>query len=196
MNIFISFGFRCDTSLILRKTLYLQNESLPFDWVQLSIDTQINIIKLYLNKDSIENFYNNLFGDTFNFNEKKSIDGSWFPHDEFEDKSIVIQKYIRRTNRLFSLLDKSERKIFLTIFQWNENNSNTNNVTKLIDTLNGLKINDYLLITINGLVDEKINEKNININVPFRIINGNDSDYISWEQNIIIRLKELEYFIP
>ena len=76
MNIFISFGVRCDTVLILRITLFLQNESLPFDWVQLSIDTQINIIKLYSNKDNIENFYDNLFGDTFNFNEKRKH--RWF----------------------------------------------------------------------------------------------------------------------
>ena len=48
-----------------------------------------------------------------------------------------------------------------------------------------------------GLIRDKydiITEKYINFYVPFKVENGNDSDYDNWNLKIIDKLKNLKYF--
>jgi len=191
MYSYISFGSRCNSAIILRNLLKLQIESLPFDWVQMNINSMEDIMKLYNETDKIEAFYSYYFTNSFNKTEKKYInDGSWFPHDDFNNINDVIQKYTRRTYRLFNIIKNNNKKIFLNLQQY----INSSILEKIINILDNLNI-DYLLIIINAYDYDEINKKYINFHVPFKIEIGNDSDYDNWNLKIIDKLKTLKYFI-
>ena len=189
MYSFISFGSRCNSAIILRYILKLQIESLPFDWVQMNINTMKDIMKLLNDSDRIEAFYSYYFTDSFNKIEKKSIDHSWFPHDDFDNIHDVVAQYTRRTYRLFDIIKNNNKKIFLNLQQY-VNNSILEKIINILDNLN----TDYLLIIINAFDYDVINEKYINFYVPFKIEIGNDTDYDNWNLKIIDKLKTLEYF--
>lgn len=189
MYSFISFGSRCNSAIILRYILKLQIESLPFDWVQMNINTMENIMKLLNKSDKIEAFYSYYFTDSFNKIEKKSIDDSWFPHDNFDNIHDVVAQYTRRTYRLFDIIKNNNKKIFLNLQQY-VNNSILEKIINILDNLH----TDYLLIIINAFDYDFMNEKYINFYVPFVIENGNDSDYDNWNLKIIDKLKNLKYF--
>jgi len=190
MYSYISFGSRCNSAIILRNLLKLQIESLPFDWVQMNINSMEDIMKLYNESDKIEAFYSYYFTNSFNKTEKKYInDGSWFPHDDFNNINDVVQKYTRRTYRLFNIIKNNNKKIFLNLQQY----INSFILEKIINILDNLNI-DYLLIIINAYDYDEINKKYINFHVPFKIEIGNDSDYDNWNLKIIDKLKTLKYF--
>ena len=148
-----------------------------------------NIMKLLNESDKIEAFYSYYFTYSFNKIEKKSIDDSWFPHDNFDNIHDVVAQYTRRTYRLFDIIKNNNKKIFLNLQQY-VNNSILEKIINILDNLN----TDYLLIIINAFDYDVINEKYINFYVPFKIEIGNDTDYDNWNLKIIDKLKTLEYF--
>ena len=189
MYSFISFGSRCNSAIILRWLLKKQEESLPFDWIQIKINTMENIMNLYHDSDKIDAFYSCYFTNSFNIIGKKSIDGSWFPHDNFDNIHDVVAQYSRRTYRLFHIISNNNKKIFLNLQQY----TNSSILEKIIIILDNLNI-DYLLIIINAFKYDIMTDKYINFYVPFLIEHKNDSDYDNWNLKIIDKLKTLEYF--
>lgn len=182
----ISFGMRCNTAIILRWRLEKQTYSLPFDWVQMALETQLAVLDLYKTQNEIENFYWNLFSNDFDYAEKRCAAG-WFPHDEFDNHELehTIDKYIRRTYRLMDILSLPGKKIFLTLFQWG--GVDPEQIKNTLQCLDSLEI-DYLWISINGNSSDETIEKHININVPFA------ESYEAWEDNIIMKLKKIAFF--
>lgn len=189
MYSYISFGSRCNAAIILRYLLKKQEMSLPFDWVQMNINSMDNIMNLYKDHTKIEAFYCYYFTNNFNKIEKKSEDNSWFPHDNFDDIHKVVQQYVRRTYRLFDIIRNNNKKIFLHLQQYLNNSI----LEKIINILDNLNI-DYFLIIINAFDHDIITEKYMNFYVPFIIENGDDSDYDNWNLKIIDKLKSIKYF--
>jgi len=158
----------------------------------MNINTMENIMKLLNEADKIEAFYSCYFTNSFDKIEKKNIDNSWFPHDNFDNFDNiynVVQKYTRRTYRLFDIIKNNNKKIFLHLQQY-VNNSILEKIINILDNLH----TDYLLIIINAFDYDVMNEKYINFYVPFKIEIGNDNDYDNWNLKIIDKLKTLKYF--
>ncbi len=195
MKNFICFGMRCNTAFILRWILNLQKQSLPFDWNVMNTQTQLEILKHHNSPEIMIDIYNKLFSNsTFNFNEKKSFENSWFPHDEIFIENIdnIRDKYIKRTNRLYDIIHNSDKKIFLTLFLWESNDCGK----MFLNTIEESCIKNFLLITINGSIDEIFTNNYINMNVKFvpEEEKNDDYHYNCWMSKIINRLKNLECF--
>lgn len=118
-DVIIPIGSICKTSQNLRN-LKLQNESLPFDWI-LTLD--INQVKDmlsshfagFLEQENME-YKDKESEQTDIYMDTKTNIGFWhdFPHDvplnESYDK--IKQKYNRRIDRLFKLIDQSHDILF------------------------------------------------------------------------------------
>ncbi len=85
--------------------------SLPFDW----LDLPTKNIKQFLDmgRSEIEPFLLKYFSE---IKGDRHSDMTWFPHDSFDPFEGVVDKYIKRFERLFDLFnDSSKTLIFLTI---------------------------------------------------------------------------------
>lgn len=96
----VSIGNKCPTAMILRE-LEIYGESFPFDF----LPTTPKLIIKYL-KDSL--LFYPCKGEII------TKDGLWFGHyDTFEGYDVTVEAFKRRFDRLFSLLSKKKRILFV-----------------------------------------------------------------------------------
>jgi hypothetical protein len=96
----VSIGNKCPTAMILRE-LNIYKESFPFDY----IPSSPSLILKYL-KDNTDYFPEK--------NIVRNKDGVWFGHFDINlQYEKTIETFKRRFNRLFDILDKKKRILFI-----------------------------------------------------------------------------------
>lgn len=113
----IPLGMRC-TAVELTNTIVNQPR-FPFDWTQMSVKSMCDVI--HLEAPEIKSFWTDYFSSVDDTKHTKS--GSWFAHDDFTDKSSIIDKYCRRTERLQSVLQSKTHVTYVIVFGFPEQDS-------------------------------------------------------------------------
>lgn len=112
----IPLGMRCSAAQITNAIV--SQPRFPFDWVQMNAESMRDVI--HLKPTEIRKFWTDYFSSIDD--TKHTITGSWFPHDEFtdEEKEKTIDKYVRRTERLHSVLNLQSHVTYVIVFGFPE----------------------------------------------------------------------------
>lgn len=109
----VPFGTRCNSAIIVNSIL--SQPRLPFDWTQMNVLSMKKVLEL--ERSDIESFWDFYFSD-IDERHYNNTTGSWFPHDKFTSEELIKtkEKYIRRTQRLFTSLESDIPKVFIIFF--------------------------------------------------------------------------------
>lgn len=154
--ILIPMGVLCDAKKICncvhkcRSTL-----TLPFDWCQMNGESMVKVLNL--SDSAIKPFWTTYLSN-LNSNNKNKATGSWFPHDFLKDKTTLkfesleecIEKYSRRTRRMFYNLRLPEDKLLFSFFLSSLNKGNIATVMLLKKCIEDT-VPQATYITINAL---------------------------------------------
>ena len=176
----IPLGIRCNSALIVRHTLKIDQPSLVFDWVQMKCKTMEEIILLKSNE--IPEYFNNYFSRDF-VDKKHPITGDWLPHDFLEDGyslDDIKNKYIRRTHRFHECIDSDETIKFLTCFGPYES-KNTGFMESLMSAIQSRrKKKQNLFISFNAEEKTYRNETRWNYSSPINDWDKIDAEVAGW----------------
>jgi hypothetical protein len=151
----VSIGNKCPTTMVLRE-LNLYKESFPFDY----IPTTPKLILKYL-QDTSDYFPQK--------NENRTNDDVWFGHFDLNDKyDETIDKFKKRFNRLFEILQNKKRVLFVYTSEadvynemGNRYNDNYNELCKIANYIKETyEYDDFTILAIHTNKSFK-NTKNI-----------------------------------
>lgn len=146
INYIIPFGSQCFSSFFFKKN-DLKRESYPFDWIFSSPHVILDILEdgfnKFLNKDyyvikdinSDKNKHSIYLPDLYMYNHRNPL------------KDTDYQYYIRCIHRLYKILNKKEKKLFLLTSLNNEINNELENICLLNNKLSDIT-NNYIFIAI------------------------------------------------
>jgi hypothetical protein len=171
MVIFCSLGFHCQCSQILKRN-NLKDNSYPFDWIFCNIFIITDCINDNFEKLLDKKYYINYLNKTINDNccghsyYKKNL----FPHRNM--RTLNNYNYlVRCVNRFKDLYKNKEKKVFLITVIHSVLFSNIyNNLKNLNDILKNKKMNNFLLVCLIFLYNNKKNDHYIEINDNIHII--------------------------
>jgi len=197
----ISIGDHCAIPMLL-KELNIRNCSYPFDWIsnanelyETNIMHNVELItELTSNKQNCEIIVNKFLGDALHKENKiNSKTNIWFPHESGTEQEI-IQKYIRRFNRLHNDLYKPTVFIILTRHYYISEDIFQNITNQL------LKYNtDSVIYFISGCDHNYFNNTNLKNprvifkHIPYDISQFYNYDYTNFRPAIKKYLQEIFY---
>lgn len=160
----VSIGNKCASAGILRNDLHIYGESFPFDF----IPSTPKLVLKYLQDTS------DFFPEQ---NMIRTKDDIWFGHYNVYDKyDETIQKFKRRFERLFEILQNKKRVLFVYTSEadiYNEMNNRYNdnynelcNIKDYIETKYEYTNFTILAIHVNKTYEDTKNIINYTINVP------------------------------
>lgn len=139
---------RCSSAEVIRYSLKKIDISLPFDWCQMKATSMAKWIRSIPDEDFIKKYFSE-------FKENKNEEGDWFPHETW-DKTLV-EKYIRRSDRLHNILTSSEDKTFYIVTGIQDSSGGPDIIT-LYNALKDVSSGDIKIVTVNfdQVLDETV----------------------------------------
>ncbi len=193
MDEFISFGLNCASATCLKES-NLREQKLPFDWMQTTLSSYIQMLNDMKNNNlDLEICVNPppKSGRSGNITEIKKYD-AWIPHEPNNNADEIKLNYIKYFERLHSILNSKNKNIFIMISEYDKfNNKN------IIDTFENFlnkeyPNNNYYFFTINVGTNIEITSNRINI-INTRMAGTYDNGkWISgiWQNPVIHFLKK------
>lgn len=199
---FIPLGTRCSSAFVVRDNIKKRELALPFDWLDLSIISICQFVKLNSHEDVIDyvNLYFEKIGedphkheDSDILNYSKHPDGTWFAHEiELIDGAYKLKpgtknKFIKRLSRLIQILNSDEFCVFLTIM-FEEGMYSFEDYETLKNILRSKVKNNAIFITVNlGNEPDFHIENHFNFRIPQ--LDKFDDGLKGWESLIGERIK-------
>jgi hypothetical protein len=177
----IPLGTRCNSAILTSRIV--NQARFPFDWVQMNVESMRDVV--HLESDQVKEFWTTYFSeiDSAKYNTKT---GSWFPHDSFsseEEKKETIEKYVRRTERLHSVLDSNQHVTYLIVFGFPQE-ENIEKVLELTFAVRNRQRGPVSFIICNAMIQEATKE---DIVFMYEKLEGGKG-YEDWE-NLATRLE-------
>ncbi len=183
----IPFGFRCNAAIVTNAIV--DQPRFVFDWTQMNIQSMINVLNL--EPSDMQTFWKQYFSQLDNENRHTET-SSWFPHDNFkteEEKIETVNKYIRRTERLYNLM-KTESHVIFLIFNGFPEPDSLEKSQVLINALLAKKSNNISFIVCNSCF---LNQEIMNLNLIYEPLlasnNTSDNDWDDLTSRITARIK-------
>ena len=166
MDEYISFGVNC-TSASCFKESGVREKKLPFDWMQASIPSYLQMLSDMINNTlDLEICINPppKPGREGDITEIVKYD-AWIPHEpEPIDANIIKLNYIKYFKRLYDILSSKNKNIFIMISS-HYNSFNDENLVDVYETFLKKEFpdNNYYFFTTNTGRDVKITSNRINV---------------------------------
>jgi hypothetical protein len=185
----IPFGFRCNAAIVTNAIV--DQPRFVFDWTQMNIHSMIHVLNL--EPSGMQTFWTQYFSKLDNENRHTET-SSWFPHDKFtteEEKVATLNKYIRRTERLYNLMKTDSHVIFL-IFNGFPEIDSLDKSHFIINALLAKKSSNVSFIVCNSCF---LNQEVMNLNLIYEpLLESNttaDNDWNDLTSRITTRVKTL-----
>ena len=162
---FFPLGTRCSSA----GTIYdlgKRKHAYPFDWM----DIELSSILPFLNIDrgEISDYLTAYFLGVNKKTMRSDIDNTWFPHDfgkGYVSTKKVIEKYLRRFNRMHDLFESGKNIAFLTIIARADDNNRAPYIG-IQNKLQGIVKGNVAFISVN-LSDQQLGGDNFtNLVIP------------------------------